>query len=79
MAIKNCTPWLAAEESPSIAAGDHAPFADTEHSELKCSDQSTKCSHTAANSACQKGKHGEEAIGLLQETILQSLTPNVVS
>ena len=33
----------------------------------------------AVISACEKGEHWEEALGLLKETMHQLLTPNVVS
>ena len=36
-------------------------------------------SHNAAISACEKGKHWEEALRLLQEMLHRSLTPDVVS
>ena len=36
-------------------------------------------SHSAAISACEKGKHWEEALGLLQEMLRRSLTPDAVS
>ena len=36
-------------------------------------------SHSAAISACEKGKHWEEALRLLQEMLQRSLTPDVVS
>ena len=36
-------------------------------------------SHNAAISACEKGKHWEEALRWLQEMLQRSLTPNVVS
>ena len=36
-------------------------------------------SFSAAISACEKGKHWEEALRLLQEMMHQLLTPNVVS
>ncbi len=34
---------------------------------------------SAAISACEKGQHWEEALGLLQEMVHQLLTPDVVS
>ena len=36
-------------------------------------------SHSAAISACEKGKHWEGALGLLQKMLHRSLTRNVVS
>ena len=36
-------------------------------------------SHSAAISACEKGKHWEEALRLLQEMLQRSPAPNVVS
>ena len=36
-------------------------------------------SHSASISACEKGKHWEEALRLLQEMLQRSLTPDVVS
>ena len=36
-------------------------------------------SYNAAISVCEKGKHWEEALRLLQEMLHRSLTPNVVS
>ena len=36
-------------------------------------------SYSAAISACEKGKHWEEALRLLQEMLHRSLTPDVVS
>ena len=36
-------------------------------------------SHNAAISACEKGKHWEEALCLLQEMLHRSITPDVVS
>ena len=36
-------------------------------------------SHNAAISACEKGKHWEEALRLLQDMLQRSLTPSVVS
>ena len=35
--------------------------------------------YSAAISACEKWKHWEEALHLLQEMLRRSLTPNVVS
>ena len=36
-------------------------------------------SHSAAISACEKGKHWEEALRLLQKMLHRSLTPGAVS
>ena len=46
---------------------------------LRRSLTSSLVSHNATISACEKGKHWEEALRLLQEMHRRSLTPNVVS